>query len=189
LITPELFDRVQDSHSGAGVRSRKYNHYLKGVFWCARCGSRTIFQRANGKGGTYYYFACGGMRRHTCDQPYMLAEELEQALLQYYVGVCLTDDFHQRVARRVDKTLLDEQGVQTRIRTRLKELSKHEDRYMELIGDPEWPQDKLKGKVAEKRRERVSITRELEEIGCSLDAGRQLLHKAIVLLHSEAAGH
>ena len=49
LITPELFDRVQrvlDSHSGAGVRSRRFNHYLKSVFWCARCGKRMIFQRA-----------------------------------------------------------------------------------------------------------------------------------------------
>jgi DNA invertase Pin-like site-specific DNA recombinase len=77
LITVELFDRVQrilDSHSGAGVRSRTFNHYLKGVFWCARCDKRMIFQRAKGNGGVYYYFACTGRRHGTCDQPYVLAE-------------------------------------------------------------------------------------------------------------------
>src|SRR6266536_304990 len=137
IITPELFDRVQrvlDSHSGSGARSRKWNHYLKGVFWCARCGSRMIFQRAKGNGGTYYYFACSKKRLdHTCDQPYVLADVLDRELLRYFAGAHLADDLRERIAHVMDETLADEQAVQTRVRARLsarlKELDKQEDRY------------------------------------------------------------
>jgi len=34
LVSEELFERVQrvlNAHSGAGVRSRTHNHYLKGL--------------------------------------------------------------------------------------------------------------------------------------------------------------
>ncbi len=194
LISPELFDRVQrvlDSHSGAGVRSRKFNHYLKGVFWCARCSKRLIFQRANGNGGIYYYFACSGRRRGTCDQPYVLAEELEQKLERYNSRVRLTDSFRLEVTGQIDESLLDELAVQARIRdrlsARLKELDKQEDRIVDQLGDPDWPQDKLKTKVGAIRRERKSITTELDSISHGLEAGRELLSQAIELLRDPQA--
>jgi hypothetical protein len=139
--------RVLDSHSGAGARSRKFNHYLKGTFWCGRCGKRLVFQRAKGNGGVYYYFACSGQRHRMCDQPYVLAEELERKLERYYARVRLTDGFRQEVTGKVDDTLLDELAVQARIKTRLsarlKELDKQEDRYVDQLGDPAWDEDKL----------------------------------------------
>jgi DNA invertase Pin-like site-specific DNA recombinase len=189
LITPELFDRVQrvlDSHSGSGARSRKFNHYLKGIFWCGRCGKRLVFQRAKGNGGVYYYFACSGQRHRRCDQPYVLAEELERKLERYYARVRLTEEFRQEVTGKVDDTLLDELAVQARIKTRLsarlKELDKQEDRYVDQLGDPAWDEDKLKAKVAVIRKERASIQAELGRVEHGLEAGRDLLTSAITLL-------
>ena len=66
LISGELFDRVQrilDSHSGAGVRKRRHDHYLKGVFRCKRCGSRMIYALVKER---YEYFYCAGERRGSC---------------------------------------------------------------------------------------------------------------------------
>src|SRR5581483_4258268 len=189
IITEELFDRVQrilDSHSGAGVRSRKYNHYLKGTFWCDRCGHRLIFQPANGNGGLYYYFVCGQRLRKACDQPYVLADVLERALERYYVRVHLTDEFRHRVARAVDDTLSDSQAVEHRLKAqitrRLGELDRLEDRYVDQLGDPEWPQEKLTAKVAAIRRERAGLNTQLVQVEGGLEAGRDLVFQAIELL-------
>jgi site-specific DNA recombinase len=190
IITPELFDRVQrvlDSHSGSGARSRKWNHYLKGVFGCARCGSRMIFQRAKGNGGTYYYFACSKKRvDHTCDQPYVLADVLDRELLRYFAGAHLADDLRERIAQVMDETLADEQEVHTRVRARLnarlKELDKQEDRYLDLLGDPDWPQEKIKAKVTAVQRERQKMAEELAKVEHSISAGRELLVRALELL-------
>jgi len=46
LVSPELFQRVQDrlaARSARGIRERKHHHYLKGVLHCAVCGRRYSF--------------------------------------------------------------------------------------------------------------------------------------------------
>jgi DNA invertase Pin-like site-specific DNA recombinase len=136
LISEALFETVQrvlDSHSGAGVRTRKHNHYLRGLFCCARCGHRMIMLRAKGNGGVYYYYYCHGTKLMGCTQPYVPMEDLEKELLNYYARVTLTEDFRQEVAARVDETLRDEQTSNThldkRLTKRLAELEAEEDRY------------------------------------------------------------
>lgn len=194
LISVELFEQVQrilDSHSGAGVRKRKYNHYLKGIFWCARCGHRLVFQPANGNGGMYYYFVCSGRIRKTCDQPYVLAEEMERELERYFVRMHIKPEVHEKINERMDETLRDEQAVEARLRTqiarRLKELDQLEDRYVDQLGDPEWPQDKLKAKVAAIRQERAGLTVQLGQVEHGLAAGRELLLQAMELLSHPTA--
>ncbi len=193
LISVELFDQVQrilDSHSGAGVRQRKYNHYLKGIFWCARCGHRMVFQRTTGKsGGVYYYFGCGGRQRLKCRQPFVLVEELERELDRHYLLHARLDDaFCARATEAIEEALRDEQAVERRLRTqitaRLTELDRQEDRYVDQLGDPEWPQEKLRAKVAAIRTERAGLMAQLGQVEHGLEAGRELVLAAIDLLRN-----
>lgn len=70
LVHQALFDRVQEvlrSHRHAGKKRRKHHHYLKGSVFCGECGSRLLFTRANGHGGTYDYFVCLGRHQKRTD--------------------------------------------------------------------------------------------------------------------------
>ena len=189
IIPVELFDRVQDvldSHGGSGIRTRKHHHYLKGAFWCNRCGSRFGLHRAHGNGGIYYYFFCHASRRHECDQPYVPLEDLERETEKYFARVKLGDAFREAVAAKVDATLLDELTVQEarrkRVTTRLKEIDQQENGYLALIGHPDWPQDKLTAAMAKLKVERKRLNEQLEQADESLEVGRKVLTEALALL-------
>ena len=189
IVSRELFDRVQevlDSHDGSGIRTRKHHHHLKGVFFCQRCGSRMGLTPGKGNGGVYFNFFCHAMRRHECNQPYVPIEDLEREMHTYYARVKLSDDFREEVAAKVDATLLDEMAVQEaqrkRVTARLRELDEQEDRYLELVGDPDWPQDKLNAKMAKLRAERKQLSEQLGETDESLEIGRKVLAEALALL-------
>ena len=66
LVTPELFQQVQDllaARSARGTRERKHHHYLKGALYCAVCSRRYSYLVATGKSGRRYpYFYCLGTR-------------------------------------------------------------------------------------------------------------------------------
>jgi site-specific DNA recombinase len=187
FIDKELFDRVQrvlDIHSGAGVRQRKLKHYLKGVFWCQRCGSRMIYAEVKGR---YEYFYCAGTKTKLhCNQPYVPAETLERELINHHHRVRLTDDFRAKVNSKVDETVTDEQAatvqLEARLTKRLTELDAQEDRYLDLIGDPDWPQDKIKTKLAKVRQERSTLAGQLGTLAGTLDIARQVFADALELL-------
>lgn len=191
IVPPQLFEQVQevlDSHGGAGIRTRKHHHHLKGVFWCKRCGNRFGMQRANGNGGLYWYFFCTGARRHECDQPYVPLEDLVRETDKYYAGVKLNDDFREAIAAEVDATLLDElsvrEALQRRVAARLKELDQQEDNYLELVGNPDWSQEKLTAKMSKLKAERKQLSAQLEQADESLEVGRKVLVGALELLKS-----
>jgi site-specific DNA recombinase len=186
LISLDLFDRVQrilDNHSGAGVRNRKLNHYLKGIFWCNRCGHRMLYAQVKEQ---YEYYFCHGTKLVGCDQPYVPVDTLERELLRHYSRAHLKEQFRAEVAAMVNETVHDEQlataQVEARITKRLGELEAQEDRYLDLLGDPDWPQEKLKTKLNTVRRERASVSGQLAQLQGTLDAGRQVLSDAVQLL-------
>ncbi len=91
LIDAETFARVQEimaAHFLAGDKQRRHNHYLKGSVYCRRCGSRLCLTNAKGR---YLYFFCAGrhQRRTDCLAPYMLADDVEDAVERYYTRVQL----------------------------------------------------------------------------------------------------
>ena len=100
--------------------------------------------------------------------------------------VRLSDDFRGLVGQRVEETAKDEQAaqrqVQARVNKRLRELSTQEDRYLDLLGDPDWPQEKLKAKLAGVRQQRADLAAQLDAVSNSLDVGRQALTDALKLL-------
>jgi site-specific DNA recombinase len=142
--------------------------------------------RSRGNGGIYYYYYCHGTKLSTCTQPYVPMEDLEKELLHYYARVKLTDDFRQHVSGQVDETLRDEHATNTQLEQRLTkklaELEAQEDRYLDLVGDPDWPQDKLTAKMTAVRTERTKVAKQLAEATNTLDIGRQVLSAALDLL-------
>ncbi len=87
LVTHSTFEAVQyvlNAHR-SGSKERKFNHYLKGTVFCARCGSRLCLTNAK---GIYLYFFCVGrhQKRTNCDLPYLAAEKVEEAVRHSYKG-------------------------------------------------------------------------------------------------------
>ena len=101
LIPQELYERVQEVfrlHDKAGERRKTHHHYLKGTVFCGRCGSRLVITKANGNGGVYFYFFCGGRQRgNGCTQPYVLVDEVEQAVIDHYELIELSPERQQKL--------------------------------------------------------------------------------------------
>ena len=94
LIDLDTFEEVQailEARAVAKERPWHNQHYLKGSLWCGRCRSRLTFIRVKGNGGTYEYFFClGRQRRNGCTQPYVAVTRIEEAVLDHYARVSLT---------------------------------------------------------------------------------------------------
>jgi DNA invertase Pin-like site-specific DNA recombinase len=189
LVSQELFDRVQkvlDSHSGAGTRTRTHNHYLKGVLWCARCEYRFVLTPGRGNGGEYFYFFCRGRREGLCDQPYLNVHAVEQAVLDHYGTVSFSKAFKAEVRARLDEALAHDLGstqdVRERLQTRLAALDTREDNLLDLAADGDLPKDKIREKLIAIRDERAGIRRDIERLDAELETGRQVFGLALDLL-------
>ncbi|WP_431607116.1 recombinase family protein [Protofrankia symbiont of Coriaria ruscifolia] len=189
IVTSELFDRVQRVlalRHGGGTRERQHHHYLKGAIWCARCDRRFTIQKANGNGGTYFYFFCIGRSKGICDQPYLSIEQVEREVIRHYATIRLNEQFQQRLRRQLDDALIYELHTMDTLRkqltARLEELSAKEDRFLDLIGDPGWPHNKIKQKLAVIDRERNEILSKLADTTGKIDVGRRYFLTALDLL-------
>ena len=189
LITPELFERVQkvlDSHSGAGTRTRTHNHYLKGVLWCARCEHRFILRRTVGNGGEYYYFLCRGRQEGLCDMPHLNVHAVEQAVLDHYATVSFSEEFTAAVRARLDEALAHDLGstkeVRERLEARLAALDTRESNLLDLAADGDIPKEKIREKLIAIRDERSGIRRDIERLDAELETGRQVFGLALDLL-------
>lgn len=89
LIDLPTFERVQqvlDNNNRVGTnKTWKHAHHLKGLLRCKRCGAKLCFTAANGNGGTYEYFYCGGrQRRNGCDLPHLHNDAVEAQIVQQH---------------------------------------------------------------------------------------------------------
>lgn len=105
LIPLDLFHKVQEimgAQSGAGIRQRKRNHYLKGTLWCGRCGRRMVASVAK---GIYEYYMCRGRQTRDCDLPYLPIDKIEQAVTDHYVTVSFPEEIQTAVRAQFDMDL------------------------------------------------------------------------------------
>jgi hypothetical protein len=73
--------------------------------------------------------------------------------------------------------------ILARVTTRLQELSTKEDRFLDLIGDPEWPQDKIATRLRDIRNERGRLSRQLDDDQAArLETARETLMYLLGLL-------
>ena len=87
-VTFEQVQRLLNAHRQSGERAHRRTHYLKGSLRCFRCKSRLGYCVSRGNGGSYAYFFCLGRheRRTDCDLPHLNPEEVELAVVDFYLG-------------------------------------------------------------------------------------------------------
>ncbi len=193
LVALEVFDRVQKvlALRGGGTRDRTHNHYLKGVLWCGRCKQRLIIMPGKGNGGRYFYYLCRGRQDHGCDLPYIRVEVLERIVVEHYATIRLSDEFSGSVRGKLADTMHSEgqnlADLQKRLKRQLKALDAKEDQYLDLVGAPGWPQEKLRRKLDAIALERASIQDQLTDTTGRLDTGHAFLTAALQLLSDPQA--
>jgi site-specific DNA recombinase len=190
LITPELFERVQKvlyAEHGAGTRERVHDHYLKGTLWCARCKRRLILRPSTSKtGNRYFYFICRGVQEHDCDLPSLPVAKVEKAVTDHYAHVTIPGQHRATLETLAADACADSTETTTKLRATLRrqltELNRQEDRYLDLLNDPDWPEQKLKARMRDARDNKQRITRQLEQTTDILEPGHAVLTAALNLL-------
>jgi site-specific DNA recombinase len=190
LIQPELFDQVQHvlfKERGAGTRSRIHNHYLKGLLWCGRCGKRMILWPGRSKSGAkYFYFVCMGRQDKSCDLPYMRVEDVEACVLAHYSTVPVPEELRHKIRTRIDEAAAASKSTSDAFlkttKAQLDALNEKEDQYLDLLGDPDWPQDKLRGRIKQVRAQQAAVRAKLTTPEVDLDRGRTVLLATLDLL-------
>jgi len=195
LISQDLFDRVQRVLYGdrrAGKRERTHDHYLRGVIWCGRCQSRLMIMTGRSKTGVqYHYYVCRGRQERTCDLPYLKIEEVERKVLAHYATVRLPDDFRDRAAHVMSQAATERSTTHTTLRGQLKrqltEIEAKEDHYLDLVGDPAWPKEKLNQRIIALREDRVRIETQLVSGPNEVQSGLDVFLSTLNLLDNPQA--
>lgn len=190
LIAAELFDRVQrvlDVERHGGKRDRVHDHYLKSVVWCGRCQHRLIIMRGKSRNGDlYFYYLCRGRQEHLCDLPYLPVGQVEDEVARHYATVRLSEDFRAFMASRCDAALADSTATRNQVRKaltkRLGELGAKEEHYFELVGHPDWPQEKLSRRMRKVAEESAGLRAQLDMAEVDLSTGRSVLTELCELL-------
>ncbi len=116
---------------------------------------------------------------------------MEAAVTRHYATVRLSDELQARIRAELDDTLLGELGsvsaLKKRLTARLAELDTKEDQYLNLVGSPGWPKQKLQRKLGAIRAERVEISGQLADSTTRLATGRQFFLAALELLREPKA--
>jgi len=104
LVDEATFEQVQELLSAkriSGERPWRHFHYLRGSIYCGECGRRLIYSRANGKGGLYEYFVCGGRQHGNCTQRAHRVQAVEAAVVQHYAAKELSDQERDKLRSAV----------------------------------------------------------------------------------------
>jgi site-specific DNA recombinase len=199
LIDVETFERVQavlQAHALSGDRSRKYEHYLKGSIHCGVCGSRLLFMRAKGNGGTYEYFGCQGRRLRrgvTCYGPYMPVDDVERAVERYYQRhVGLSPAAQERIRARVhhyaEQKLKAARHEAERASRRLDALKQEQQRLLQLSYQDLVDTDVLAAEQARIKAQRAQLEKWAKAIAHNEQDIKTALEEALRLLdHAGAA--
>jgi len=139
------------------------------------------------RGDVYFYYICRGRQNHTCDLPYMPVADVEEAVADHYTTVRLPADLHERIHRGVDAALSATATTSAElidgIRQQITRLDAQEDQYLDLVGDPDWPRDKIAEHLRKIRDERARLEHKISQgERPDLDAGANALRAVLELL-------
>jgi len=198
LVDEDTFNRVQrvlDEHGVAGERRRVHHHYLKGTLFCGRCRTdkvirRMIIQRSPGRhGGEYWYFFCIGNQKNAgCHSPYLNADRVEEAVVEYYKTIAFSPEFISAMKAALDAMLAESEAAQRlyrkQLQDQLKDLDTKETNLIELAEDGEMPKARIKTRLTEIGREREKLQAELGKVQLDLSAGAEFLTTCLELLRN-----
>ena len=119
-------------------------------------------------GDLHFYYFCRGRQQHVCDLPYLPVARVESAVLDNYATIMLPGELRDQLATRIGEVLAESTGTSAELHSRIKDqlvvLDRQEDRFLDLIGDPDWPQDKIAARLRKIRDERGRIARQLDDM-------------------------
>jgi hypothetical protein len=72
--------------------------------------------------------------------------------------------------------------LERRLTKQLYDIDAREDRYLDLVGHPDWPQEKLQAKLAGLREQRTLLSQQRHELANTLEIGQAVLDEALGLL-------
>lgn len=195
LVTPELFERVQEvmaARSGRGVRQRIHHHYLKGLLWCGACKqagrhNRVIVQKSTNRGGyEYFYFFCRGRQKHVCTTRYWDMDRIEEAVEEEYKRLRVAPDFVAWFRGQVEDVLSESEAAaklrRDDLALQLDRLHRQEENLLDLVMDGQLPRERLQERLAAIADQRGRLTAELDGIESALAAGAAFLDAALDLL-------
>jgi len=167
LVTQELFERVRvilESRRAGGTRERNHNHYLKGTVWCHRCQRRLIINRAKNKQGKlYFYYLCRGRRDETCDLPHLPVQQVENAVVDHYatlhIPAAVQDTIRSKMNDARDQHHDHAVELRHQLTSKIAKLDRQEDGFLDLVGDPDWPREKISQRLHQLRDERERLRR------------------------------
>ena len=174
LIGAELFERVQrvlDDRDQHSIKTRRHQHYLRGLLNCGRCGARLLYTTGRGRhGGEFDYYICSGRHRgQGCDLPYLAAFEVEKRIeeawphwvrLEELDGAAIGEQLHRLITGKQDHAarLARAQRTLARLDTERRKLVQMA--YADAI-----PLDLLKSEQDRIAREREAAEREAAQAG------------------------
>jgi site-specific DNA recombinase len=138
-------------------------------------------------GDLYFYFLCRGRQDHICDLPYLPVAQVEDAIERYYATIAIPADIRARITESLDNVMAASSAVnderRTQIERQLAKLDQQEDQYLDLVGDPDWPKDKLTKRIRDIRDEQARLQRQLDQTHSpDFETGRAALETALELL-------
>jgi site-specific DNA recombinase len=190
LIDVDTWLRVQDvlhAHNTSGEKHRVHHHYLKGSIFCSTCGSRFIFSRNKGRGGTYDYFLCNGRRfkNPRCTRRALPVSTVEAGVEAFYDRFEISPERVQGI-RHAIHTELGTQREQAeldsaRATKRLHEARDQRQKLMEAHYTGAIPRDLLKTEMDRLTREIASAEREQQHTRTSVTDLETQLERALAV--------
>jgi site-specific DNA recombinase len=190
LVSMDTWLQVQDilrAHNAAGEKDRTHSIYLKGTVWCGSCGSRLVFSRNKGRGGTYDYLFCMGRRfkRTNCQRKAVRVSTVEAGVEAFYetfeVGQARTtairEAVHVELASRREQAAFDSAQAKRRLDAARDERGKLlQAHYAGAV-----PQDLLKTEMDRLTREISAAEVQLKSATSAVSDLEQQLDRALAV--------
>jgi site-specific DNA recombinase len=116
IVDRDLFDRAQSilaAHNRDGNRKRKHQFLLRGLAWCAECGSRLQAGYARGRSGQHFGIYQCPKTQHgvhvTCAQRTTPLQELDHQFASLLAACRLAPRWVDKVKARLSRDLGDKQ--------------------------------------------------------------------------------
>jgi site-specific DNA recombinase len=197
LVDEELFEKVQGivkSRGYSAERRREHHHYLKGTVYCGECWTergieqRLVLQRAKGRnGGEYFYFFCPN-KRNGCSQPFHNVWRIEDAIEDFYKAKHYDPEFLDALRSLMIDTVSNQDEAQRLLRNQLKDqlasLDAQEENLLDLLGDPDVPNVKIKARLRTIKQERERLAEQLGGVELNLTAGARYIEASLALLEN-----
>jgi len=144
IVDPDLWQQVQDTlrhngRSGGKEIRNKYGALLRGLLYCAPCGTAMVHTYTARKGKHYRYYVCLTAQQRgwaSCPTKSLNAYEIEAAVVDYIQGLGANPEVFSETASQVrvqsEKRLAE---IEAERRAHERELKRLDARLRALVGD------------------------------------------------------